>query len=299
MKAALLGGIARRLTGSLLELGIKAYGTAAAVSVALSDAETVGGKLYDGIAAVPNLMERYRQAKYVFDHREQIQAALDYVHQHAPDARQVEAAVQKCYQALDGLRTMLAAVSQARDALARILSSPADILALSWQAFEHLGRAWEAVPDLDSIAHLADVAQKATPLLKQLGGLEIDFSSLYGGLLCAVDNFARDEIVGTLGLMGAALATSFALALAAGFWGRRGRPGFIVRTLQGWGARCFPGWYVRNLEAALGRPLYAAARARIQGDIVADPAKALDPDAYRALQRYFEHKPGEHIPPRP
>src|SRR5215203_6903175 len=94
--------IGRRIIGSLFEWGIKAYGTAAAVSVALSDAETVGGKLYDALAAVPNLMERYRQAKYVYDHAEEIQAALDYVHQHAPDARQLEAAAQKTYVALDG-----------------------------------------------------------------------------------------------------------------------------------------------------------------------------------------------------
>lgn len=62
--------IGRRVIGSLLELGIKAYGAAAAMSVALSDAETVGGKSYDALNAVPNLMERYRQAKYVVDHRE-------------------------------------------------------------------------------------------------------------------------------------------------------------------------------------------------------------------------------------
>ena len=61
--------IRRRVIGSLLELGIKAYGAAAAVSVAFSDAETAGGKFHDAIAAVPNLTERYREAKYAVDHR--------------------------------------------------------------------------------------------------------------------------------------------------------------------------------------------------------------------------------------
>jgi len=73
--------------GSLFAFGIRAYGAAAAVSVALSDAETVGGKGYDALNAVPNLMERYHQATYVVDHREEIQNAIELVHQHAPDAR--------------------------------------------------------------------------------------------------------------------------------------------------------------------------------------------------------------------
>ena len=293
--------IGRRIAGSLLELGFKAYGTAAAVSVALSDGETLGEKLYDAVAAVPNLMERFRQAKYVIDHAEEMQAALEYVHRHAPDARQLEAAVQKSHAALDGARMMFSEVSQAKEALAHLswTSSLTSILDNSRQAFEHLGRAWEAMPDLESITHLAAVAQNVTPVLQYLNNLEIDFARFYEGLLCVVDNFARDEIAGTLVLMGAAFAAAFILGLGAGFWARRGRPGFIVSTLQGWGARLFADWYVRNLDSALSRPLYAVARERIQGDIVADPQKALDPEAHQALERYFERrlreKSGGHL----
>ena len=280
--------IARRITGTLLELGIKAYGTAAAVSVALSDAETVGGKIYDALAAVPNLMERYRQAKYVVDHAEEIQTALDYVHQHAPDARQLEAAAQKTYVALDGVRTMFSEVTRAQEALAGI--SLYNVLESFAQASEHLGRAWAAMPDLESVTHLAAVAQNVTPFLRHLDILDIDFPRIYGGLLSVMDNFASDEIVGTLCVMAAALGIAFALGLGTGFWARRGRPGFIVSTLQGWGARLYADWYVRNLDFALSRPLYAVARERIQGDIVADPQKALDPDAYQKLERYFERR---------
>ena len=281
--------IGRRITGALFELGIKAYGTAAALSVALSNAETVGGKAHDALAAVPNLMERYRQASYVYDHAEEIQAALDYVHEHAPDARQLEAAVQKSYEALNGVRTMLAELGQAREALANIWIN-FDVLNNTRQASEHLGRAWTAKPDFESLSHLADVAQNVPPFLSYLNLLDIDFPSLYGGLLNVMDNFASDEIAGTLGVMAAAFAIAFALGLGAGFWARRGRPGFIVSTLQGWGARRFKGWYVRNLEAALGRPLYAAAHESIQGEIVADPQKALDLEAYQELERYFERR---------
>ncbi len=280
--------IGRRVVGSLFELVIKAYGTAAAVSVALSDSETVGGKLYDALAAVPNLMERYRQARYVVDHAEEIQTALDYVHQHAPDARQLEAAAQKTYVALDGVRTMFGEVTRAQEALADIsLYNAIESLA---QASEHLGRAWTAMPDVDSIAHLAAVAQNVTPFLRHLDILDIDFPRVYGGLLSVMDNFASDEIAATLFVMGTAFGIAFVLGMGAGFWARRGRPGFLVSTLQGWGARTFPGWYVRNLEYALSRPLYEVARERIQSDIVTDPQKALDPEALQKLERYFERR---------
>jgi hypothetical protein len=286
------GTIGRRITGSLLELGIKAYGSAAVVSVALSDAETIGGKIYDALAAVPNLVERYRQAKYVYDHAEEIQSALDYVHQHAPDARQLETAVQKSSEALDGIRMMFGEVDQAKEAAAEIfnLDSPTSFLDTASQVGEHLGNAWSAMPDLDALTHLEDVAQKATPMLHYLSNMDLDFTRIYEGLLCFVDNFARDEIGGTLAVMGAAFAIAFALGTGAGFWGRRGRPGILVRTLQGWGARLFPDWYVHNLEAALGRSLYAAAHERIQGDIVADPQNALDPEAHQKLELYFERR---------
>lgn len=298
--------LGRRITGSLLELGLKAYGTAAAVSVALSDAETVGGKLYDALAAVPNLVERYRQAKFVFDHAEEIQAALEYVHLHAPDAGQLETAVQKSHQALEGAKTMFSEVRQAKEALQYASWDPIawadtswadilDVLRNAGRALDHLGRAWDAMPDYDSISHLADVAENVTPVLAYLNRLDFDFASLYEGLLCCMDNFARDEIAGTLGVMGAALGIAFALGMAAGFWGRRGRPGILVGTLQGWGARLFPGWYVRNLEAALGRPLYAVARERIQADIVADPQRALDPEAHQELERHFERRLREKL----
>ena len=282
--------IGRRIIGAVLELAIKAYGTAAALSVALSDGETLGGKLYDGLAAVPNLTERYRQAKYVFDHRAEIQDALEYVHEHAPDTWQLEKAAQKSYEALEGVRTVFGEIDQAKAALASALEFPAGFVELFLEGAEHLGRAWEAMPDLEAITHLADTAESVTPLLAYLNNLEIDFAGLYGGLLCVVDNFARDELAGTLIAIGVVLGLSFVLGLGAGFWGRRGRPGIVAKTLQGWGARHFGKWYARHLEDVLGQALYAVARERIQAEVVADPEKALDPAALHELERHFERK---------
>jgi hypothetical protein len=106
-----------------------------------------------------------------------------------------------------------------------------------------------------------------------------------------VDNFASDEIAATLCVMAAALGLAFVLGRTVGFWARRGRPGVMARTLQRCGARRFRGWYVRNLPYAIGPALYAAARERIQHDIVADPQRALDPEALRELELYFRGRP--------
>ena len=289
----------------MLEWGLKAYAAAAALSVALSDAETVRGKGYDALNAIPNLVERYRQAKYVVEHREQVQAALDYAHEHAPDPRQLETAVQKSSETLDRIRTTYSEVTQAKDAFVSI--RPTNILERLPRVKEHVETAWAAKPSLDSIEHLSERAQNVETFLKQLGLEDPYVRSAYADLLTVMDNFASDEIVATLAVMGAAFALGYILGMAAGYWGRRGRPGFIAGTLQRWGTRHFKDWYVQNLEYAMSWPLYAVARERIQRDIVADPQEALDPEALQALERYFERRlpenptasPGSVTAPRP
>lgn len=279
--------VGRLLTGSLLELGIKAYGASAAVSVALSDAETVGGKSRDALAALPNLSERFRAATYVVDHRQEIQAALDYVHQHTPPQAQLEEAADRSSETLRGIETTYSELTQARDALGEFPPRPDEALG-------HVRAAWGARPDLDSIGDLAGAADQINPYLDQV---EVLIPVYRGGLFTVVDNFASDEIAATLGVMAAAFGLAVVLGQAVGFWIRRGRPGLIAHTLQRWGARSFRDWYVRNLPYALGPSLYAAARERVQRDIVADPQKALDPEVLRELEQYFAARPREDVTP--
>lgn len=282
------GEIGRRALGSLLEVGMKAYGAAAVVSVALSDAETVAGKSYDGLNAVPNLTQRYHEARYVVEHREQIQSALEYVHDNAPDPNELETAARQSSETLQGITTTYSQVTQAWHDVSTI--RPHNVMENLPRAKEHFDKAWAARPDLDSIGQLADRAQDITPFLRHVNDLDVDFPKIYGNLLTVLDNFASDEIAATVGVMAAAFGVAYALGMAAGFWGRRGRPGFIASTLHRLGARCFHGWYVRNLEYALGRSFYAIARERIQRDILADPQRALDPEALQELARYFESR---------
>ena len=281
--------VGRLLVGALLVLGINAYGAGAVASVALSDAETVGGKSHDAVAAVPNLMERYRAAKYVADHRQEIQAALDYVNQNTLPQAELEEAASKSSETLRGIETTYGEVTAAKEAIDDIDAfSPIDAIDQTGEAFGHVRAAWGAKPDLNSISDLADKAEQVSPYLDQV---EVLIPVYYGGMLNAVDNFASDEIAATLGIMALVLALAFILGTAVGFWVRRGRPGLVARTLQRWGARTFRRWYVRNLPYAVGPALYAAAHERIQRDIMADPQNALDPEVFRQLELYFEGTP--------
>ena len=281
--------VGRLLIGSVLELGIKAYGVGAAAAVALSDAETVGGKGQDALAAVPSLMERYRAAKYVADHRQEIQAALDYVNANTPPQAELEEAANKSSETLRGIETTYGEVTAAKEAVDDIdARSPLDAIDQTGEAFGHVRAAWGAKPDLDSISDLADKAEQVSPYLDQV---EVLIPVYYGNVLNVADNFASDEIVATLGVMALVLGLAFILGTAVGFWVRRGRPGLIARTLQRWGARTFRRWYVLNLPYALSPALYAAAHERIQRDIVTDPQKALDPEVFRQLEVYFKGSP--------
>lgn len=289
--------VGRLLVGSVLELGIKAYGAGAAVAVALSDAETVGGKGQDALAAVPSLMERYRAAKYVVDHRQEIQTALDYLNANTLPQAELEETLARTSVTLRDIETTNDQVTAAKQAVDEATDVDIDVnpfdgfdgidgfdITKAREAFGHVRSAWEAKPDLQSISDLADTAEQVSPYVDQV---EVLVPVYYGNVLNVADNFASDEIAATLGVMALALGVAFVLGTAVGFWVRRGRPGLIARTLQRWGARTFRRWYVRNLPHALSPALYDVARERIQRDIATDPQQALDPDVYAELERHF------------
>jgi hypothetical protein len=281
-RPSLLGrpDMGRRVFCFFVGFGIKAYGTAAALAVVLSDEETVRGKSADAINAVPNLLDEFRDAKYVVDHRQEIQTAVDYVNRSAPDQEQFEKAAAESTKTLDGIQTTYDEVLQAREAVS------------DWSPLEaagHLRDAWVAKPDLGSIGELAEVAGQVSPFVDQV---QVLIPVFYGGVLTVMDNFASDELADTLGVIAAALALAWILATVVGFWARRGRPGLVAYVLQGWGARLFRDWYVHHLEYALGPHLYLAARERVQRDILADPEGALDPEAFQELERYFQRRVG-------
>ncbi|MFW5473057.1 hypothetical protein ACOCJ5_07100 [Knoellia sp. CPCC 206450] len=279
--------LARRVLGAVVAFLLKAYGAAAALSVALSSSETVGGKAYDAVHAVPNLTERWHQARYVVEHREQVQATLDYARDNAPDPEQLDAAVQRSSETVRQISTTYDEVTAAKDALLGI--RPTNVFESVPQVKQHVQAAWAGRPSLQSIEDLETRAQDAEAFISQLNLQDPVVRRIYADLRSVLDNFASDEIAATLGVMGIALLVAWALSLAVGFWARRGHPGLLAWALQSLGARHFKPWYARNLEYAMGAPMYAVARERIQRDIVADP-ETLDPEALAELERWFERR---------
>lgn len=278
--------LGRLLLGSVVETVIKAYGAGAAASVALSDSETVGGKAGDAVRAVPNLADKLHEARYLIDHREQIQAAITYLNEHTIPQEELQRSADQSVATLGSIETTYDEVGQARDVLE--LDGIRGTFDNVREAIGHIGNAYDARPDLDSIRQLADVAEQLGPFADQVNVL---IPVYYGNFFTLTDNFAGDEIVGTLGVMAAALGIALVLAHAVGFWVRRGRPGLVAVLLQALGARVYRPWYVRNLPYALSPPLYDAAREHLQREIVADPERALDPETLQQLEQWFADRP--------
>jgi len=274
--------LGRLLTGSLVEMLIKAYGAGAALAVALSDAETVGGKAEDAVKAVPNLVDQYHRAQYVADHREEIQEAVTYLNEHTVSQAELQRTADESAATLDAIDTTYDEVEAARDVLE--LDGITGTLDNVRDAIGHVGNAYEARPDLDSLERLAGVADQVGPLVDQV---DVLLPVYYGGAVTLVDNFASDEIAGTLLAMGLAVLAAVVLGRSVGFWVRRGRPGLVALLLQALGARVFRRWYVANLPWALTPPLYDAAREHLQREVRADPQAALDEETLRELEAYF------------
>ena len=274
--------LGRLVAGSLLETAIKAYGVGAVVAVALSDAETAGGKASDAVRAVPSLAEEWGQARYVVDHREEIQAAVTYLNENTLPQEELQRAADESVRTLDSIQTTYDEVAAARDVLQ--IDGITGTFDNVREAIGHVGNAYSARPDLDSLEQLAGVADQVRPYADQV---DVLLPVYYGGLSTIADNFASDEIVSTLVIMALAFGFAAVVARAVGFWVRRGRPGLVAQLVQALGAHVYRPWYVEHLPWALSPPLYDAAREHLQREIVADPEQALDPEAYRELEQHF------------
>ncbi|KQV63323.1 hypothetical protein ASC64_17130 [Nocardioides sp. Root122] len=272
----------RLVLGSALELFIRAYGAAAALSVALSDSETTGGKVHDAVRAVPNLVDKYHEASYVISHREEIQAAVTYLNEHTLPQDELQRTADESLRTLGAIETTYDEVGAARDVLQ--LDGISGTIDNVREAIGHIGNAYSSRPDLDSLRQLAEVADQVEPFKQQV---DVLIPVYYGNVFTLTDNFAGDEIVSTIFVMLLALGVAAVVGGAVGFWVRRGRPGLVATLVQALGARVFRRWYVEHLPYALTPPLYDAAREHLQREILADPERALDPEALAELEEWF------------
>lgn len=258
------------LMGAALEIFFKAWGTAAAIAVAFSDAQTWAGKTREGLAAVPTLTEEYRRTQYVVDHREQIEAAIDHLNTDIPPQAEMEASIERSQATLGELQKFDERVADASD--------------FDWKIWQNVGDirdAWDAIPDRESLQQLIEVTGPAVEQARVL------VPTYYGGILTLTDNFSREERGSTIATMLVLMAAMFLIGRSVAFAVRRGQPGFIARSLQWLGAHTFPQWYSHNVAYALNKPLYAHARASVHRELMADPETALDPETFRELEDYF------------
>ena len=145
--------VGRLLRGSLAEMFIKAYGAGAALSVALSDAETIRGKAGDAVRAVPNLAERYDQAKYAIDHREEIQSAITYLNEHTLPQDELERTADESVETLGAIETTYEQLGAARSVLE--IDGVTGTYDNVRDAIGHVDSAWDARPDLESVSSSA------------------------------------------------------------------------------------------------------------------------------------------------
>lgn len=252
------------VTGALLSFLATAYGAGAALAVLLADAETPRQKAEAAIAAVPTLIDEWRDLQFVVDNREEIRDAVDYLEQNTPPRAQLE------QQAADGAET-LRDIEETYAEAAAALDAAGDLRI--FDAVDSARAALSSRPDLDELSRLADTAEQVGPVVEEV---QILLPVYYSGLATVNDNLADDELAATVGVMVGSLAAGFVVSHLFGFLFRRGRPGLVARTLQRLGARLFPGWYARNFRYALGGPVHEAARRRFRQDLLADPARVLD-----------------------
>lgn len=276
--------------GSLLEMLVKAYGGSAAAAVALSDSETTGGKLKDAVLAVPTLTKEYHRAQYIREHRAEIQSAVDYLSQHQVSQQEVQAQLDQSRATLESIDATYSELGAARDATGDFGDSlfddwnPVDGFGNTGDALGHLRNAWDARPSSESLHQLQQTAEQAGPLMDQVDVLA---PAYYSGGLSLADNFASDEIVSTLFVMGLAVALAFLIGRSLGFWVRRGRPGLLAFLLHGLGARAFPRWYATYAPYSMSKPLYANTRNYVQRELVRDPEAALDEESFKELEEWF------------
>lgn len=263
------------LLGAALEIFFKAWGTASAIAVAFGDAPTWGGKVREGVAAVPTLTEEYRRTQYVIEHRAQIETAIERLNTEIPPKAEMEASIERSRATLDDLQNFDERVAEAAD--------------LDWRIWENVGDiqdAWDAIPDRESLQQLIEISGPAVEQARVL------VPTYYGGLLTLSDNFSREERGSTIAAMAVLMGLMFLLGRAVAFAVRRGRPGFIAQALQWLGAHTFPRWYSGNVAYALNKPLYAHARTQVYRELLADPEAALDEQSFRDLEDYFADRVG-------
>ena len=244
--------LGRKLIGNTIQYVAKLTATASAVSVAIGNGETLEGKLSDALV-VPDLLQAYHRAKYLADHQEQIQRSLEYVKTHALTPEALERLSNKAESAVQSVQSFSGHMTAIQDNVVFGNFHPT-------VAYDHASKVIEMLPAMpDAYRAISTASAKTAQAMHYLS--ELDYRPAYSALVNLADNFSRDEIGMTLGVMaGVAGSIYLAGAYIGSMWIDRGIPHWFTRQRMNFGARRNRRFYVDNLDVILGKDVYAAAK---------------------------------------
>ena len=242
--------LGRRLAGHLLEYTMTAAAATSATAVVIDNGETLSGKLQDALV-VPDLLATARQTKYLLEHKEEIESAMNYLQNNAPSPDEFRQLSERAKHAASNLETLVSHI----DAIGANLSL-SDMH--PFIAYEHADAAAKMLPDVSSWMDAIRVASdKTSDAVAYLRGVDID--PYYRAMINTADNFASDERALTVGVACAVGVTFYAAGqYLGGLWANRGAPSLFSKLKLHYGVRKHADWYEKHLPHVLG-PLYGVA----------------------------------------
>lgn len=240
--------VGRRFLGNFIEYLGSATAIASAVSVAIGPGETLEGKICDALV-IPNVLDGYHRAKYIWDHQQQIANAADYLVAHTPE--QLQHMITKVEIANAKLHLFTKYVTLAKDNLVPAHLHPLD-------AYDNAKNAFALLPDLpngfESIRVLSEHTAHAIEHIRNF-----NYVPAYNAIHALRDNFSRDEWQMTVGVMAVSAAVIVGASTYIGsVWSRRGIPSLKSKLQMSWGARRHPKFYRDNARWIFGEDVYNA-----------------------------------------
>ena len=273
----------RFLTSKVSSIGVGLAGGAAATSTLLGNGETFTQKLGDAIIGIPrgiaNTIITYIHApEYIRETND----ALSYLREQGPNVANELAR---------GGRYLEAGVSQSQRAISDLEKAADYLMPGGNQTFDPQNAFYslrDGVGQLETAIHSintgkAQLQETAGPTIDALKDLDLNpfFQALYN----LADNVAPDEIAQTVAIgAGCLLAGVVTSQYIGGYWGRRGRPGILARTIQKSGLKRYKDYFTKHPEKIAGE----RALEIIKENLVQNPSeleKLAERAGYRIVKR--------------
>lgn len=274
LRAALPKGrryLVRWVAGSAAGAFAAAAFTASALGVAFGPGETLTGKAWDAVAAVPRVFSNLpfywsvvghpvRTARIVHEGYER----LEYAREHMPSAEDLDAGARALSSQAGRLELGESMIREGLDSIARRATLiPLDgslPVSSSLNTIRTGVRLLPAPDSLSAVARRGAALADATRAVLETLPYQETYDALMDALANLDDNFAADERAATTLLIVLMLAATVTSPVAAHYWIRRGRPGLVATLVMRRGMAHWPDVYA---DEAKGWPIYARLKEEI------------------------------------